>query len=99
MERREEDPLQDERLGAIAVTEPGASDKIGEAGGPESEQPTNGLANSDHSNPSTSSDLEAPQEKGESKNETPPRSSLKTGLIMASLCVSAEETILSKFAI
>ena len=40
-----------------------------------------------HENLSTPSDVEAAPEKEEVKDEEPQRSSLKTGLIMASLCV------------
>ena len=40
-----------------------------------------------HENLSTPSDVEAAPEKEEVKNEEPQRSALKTGLIMASLCV------------
>ena len=40
-----------------------------------------------HENLSTPSDIEAAPEKEEVKDEEPQRSSLKTGLIMASLCV------------
>lgn len=40
-----------------------------------------------HENLSTPSDVEAAPEKEDVKDEEPQRSSLKTGLIMASLCV------------
>ena len=40
-----------------------------------------------HENLSTPSDVEAAPEKEEAKDEEPQRSPLKTGLIMASLCV------------
>ena len=86
MEHKEE-PSEAERHAAVADAGMGANDAIATPGGHESQKAADGPANSDHSNLSTSSDLEAPQEKDEVKDEPTPRSSLKTGLIMASLCV------------
>ena len=88
MDAKEDKPPQAGTFTAVSFAGPGAVENDVGSGKLSAEKPTNTTSHDRSSRPSTPSDLEAPQEKAEQNHEAPPMSSLKTGLIMASLCVS-----------
>ena len=94
MDEKEHEPSQAESLTAVSRAGPSAADKNAAPERSVTDKPANTTSSGRYSPSSTPSDLEAPQEKVEESNEPSPRSSLKIGLIMASLCVSYHQRTL-----